>query len=99
MRSRLARWFFGSVAAGLTLFGLIGVVLTLYSHLHNEQGAASWVNVYGQTETWAGVAGRLAGGLLLLLAGIALGAWQFWRRSREEGVSMKQIRDELMRGP
>jgi hypothetical protein len=83
--SRLGKRVLGSVGALLAVLGFIEVALTVYLRIREGRGDESWVNFYGQTETWAGYAGRVMGGLLILAAGVFVGWWQFWRRSRQEG--------------
>ena len=77
--------------------GVICAILTVYIRIRQGRGAEGWINFYGQPQTWAGVAGLLIG-LVVIVVGVALVVWiQLWKRSREEGVSMKSVFNDLRR--
>jgi hypothetical protein len=97
MRTGLSKRVFGAVGALLLSLGLISVSLTAYLRISQGRGAEPFQNVYGQIETWASASGGAIGGLLLLLGGLCIARWQFWRRSRQEGISTKEIHKELKR--
>jgi uncharacterized membrane protein len=90
---------FGAVGAVLLSLGMIGTSLTAYLHIREGHGAEPFQNYLGQVQTWASATGGAVGGLLILLGGVFLGWWQLRRRSRQEGVSVKELRRELKRDP
>jgi hypothetical protein len=99
MRSVWGKRILGSVGVLLGVVGIIGVVATVYLRLSTGRGADAFQNGYGQWETWASYAGFLVAAPLILLAMSLAGWWQLWRRSRLEGVSMREIRKRLSRNP
>ena len=97
MPSGLGKRILGAVGALLTVLGFIEIGLLVYLRIREGRGAESWLNAYGQTETWGSYAGSLVGALLILTAGVLVGWWQFRKRSRQEGISAKELRKELKR--
>jgi hypothetical protein len=97
MRSVLGKRVLGSVGVLIGIVGFAGVALAVYLRLRTGHGADEFQNGYGQYETWASYAGLLIAGPIILLGIFLLRRWQLWRRSRLEGVSAKEILEELKR--
>ena len=97
MRTGLGKRVFGAVGALLLFLGLMSVSLTLYLRINEGRGAEPFQDAYGQIETWASASGAAIGGTLILLGGLCIAQWQLWRRSRQEGISTKEIHKELKR--
>ena len=97
MSNSAGRRFLGvmGLIIGTILFVL--VALFVYLKIRSGQGAEAFQNGYGQYETWASYAGFLDGGVLILVGMCIVGWLQLWRRSRQEGASVKKIREELKR--
>jgi len=87
MRSVLGKRLLGSVGALLGVLGVVNVVLTVYLRLREGRGMEVYTDFYGQHETWAGYAGYLVGGSLMLLGFFLVRWYQLWRRSRQDGPS------------
>jgi hypothetical protein len=83
------------VILGTTL--LVVVVLFVYLRIREGRGDEAFQNGYGQYETWASYAGFLIGALSNLLGMWIVGWVQLWRRSRQEGISIKKLIEELKR--
>jgi hypothetical protein len=98
VRSVLGKRILGSIMVLICIVGVPGVVLSVYGRIRTGHGA-DWIqNAYGQYETWASYAGLLVATPVILLGIFLLRRWQLWRRSRQEGVSTKEILKELKRG-
>ena len=97
MSTILGKRTLGSIGAALGAVGVIGVVLTIYVRIHEGRGAEVFQNGYGQYRTWAAYAGCLVAAVLILFGGLVVRWWELWRRSRLEGISMKEIARELKR--
>jgi type VI protein secretion system component VasK len=97
MRSVLGKRILGSVGMLIGAVGVIGVVLAVYLRIRAGHGADAFQNGYGQYETWASYAGLLIAAALILLGIFLVRRWQLWRRSRLEGISSKEILEELKR--
>jgi hypothetical protein len=98
MSSAASIRFLGVTGAILFTLGTIGVVLAIYEKYREGRALDVFQNGYGQYETWAAYAGSLIAAALILGAACALRWGYLWRRSRLEGVSMKEIAAELKRG-
>ncbi len=75
--------------------GIVGVALTVYLRINTGHGADAFQNEYGQYETGGSYAGLLVAAPVLLLCVFLVRRWQLWRRSRLEGVSAREILEEL----
>jgi hypothetical protein len=95
--SGLGKRILGAVGVLLAVMGFIEVGLLVYLRIREGRGAESWVNAYGQTETWGSYGGSVVGALLILAGSALVGWWQLRKRSRQEGVSVKEIRKDLKR--
>ena len=81
--------FFGAPIASFALL--------VYVHIRDGHAAETYQNVYGWNIPWTipatfGVVFALVG-----LGVLTLRWWQLWRRSRIEGIPMKQVATELKR--
>ena len=99
VRIHLGRLIFNLIAVLIFAAGLIGGVGTIYLRIRAGHGADPYQNGYGQYLTWGSAAGLLVGITILLLGVLLVRWWQIWRRSRQEGVSTREIEKELKRLP
>jgi hypothetical protein len=64
--SGLGKRILGAVGVLLAVMGFIEVGLLVCLRIREGRGAESWVNAYGQTETWGSYGGSVVGALLIL---------------------------------
>jgi uncharacterized membrane protein len=95
MRGTSGKRIFGAIGALIGTLMTICVAYGVYLHIHAGLGAETIRNGYGQYSTWAAYAGKLIAVPFVLLGMFLIGWWQLWRRSRREGVPIRQIRNEL----
>jgi hypothetical protein len=80
------------VGSAFTAFGL-----DVYVHIRDGHAAETYQNVYGWNIPWT-VPATFGGTFVLIgLGALLLRWWQLRRRSRLEGVPMKQLTKELKR--
>jgi hypothetical protein len=90
-----SRRVLGVVGAVLGTTAIITFVLTVYLRIRDGRGMEVYRNVYQQNITWVTAACSLIA-VALVLAGSYVVRWLYlWRRSRLEGISMKEIAKEL----
>lgn len=82
----------------LGTLGMAGIPVLLWERFRHGQSMQVFQDGYGQYETWASYAGGLIGSLLILATGWVVRWWVLWRRSRQEGITMKALGQELKRG-
>ena len=92
MRRSLAQRILISIVVGLPLaaFGL-----SVYLHIRDGHAADTYQNVYGWNIPWNMPASFAAAFLLIGLGALLVHWWQLWRRSRLEGIPVKQVAKEL----
>ena len=83
-----------SVVVGLPV---VGFGLRVFMHIRNGHAAETYQNVYSWSISWAAAAA-----LFVMFTFIALGSFvarwvQLWRRSRLEGISIKEVAKNLKR--
>jgi hypothetical protein len=83
--------------ATIAVFGIGSALVLIYLQIRSGHGADGWINAYGQPESWGSAAGAV-----IAIAITAIAVWAYvwiylWRRSRQEGVSMKQLWKEIRR--
>jgi hypothetical protein len=89
------RRVFGVLGAVLGTTAIITFVLTVYLRIRDGRGMEVYQNVYKHNITWVAAACTLTA-VAMVLAGSYVVRWLYiWRRSRLEGISMKEIAKEL----
>jgi hypothetical protein len=92
MRRSLGQRILISIVVGLPIaaFGL-----RVYLHIRDGHAADTYQNVYGWNIPWTMPASFAAAFVLIGLGALLVRWWQLWRRSRFEGISMRQVAKEL----
>ena len=83
-----------SVVVGLS-FASFG--LSVYLHIREGHAAETYQNVYGWNIPWTVPATFAVAFALIGLGALLVRWWQLWRRSRLEGIPMRQVAKELKR--
>jgi len=96
MRQRTRRVVI-SVVFVLAMLGFVGFALRIYMQIRSGHATDTYENVYGFHIPWSQAAGFLVSVPLVLLGIFAVRQWQLWRRSRQEGVSIRTIVKDLKR--
>jgi hypothetical protein len=97
MRIHLGKTIVNVIAVLIFAAGAIGGVGTIYLRIRAGHGTDTFQNGYGQYLTWGSSAGLLIGIVIFLLGIYLVRLWQIWRRSRQEGISTREIEKEIKR--
>jgi hypothetical protein len=83
-----------AIGIPLTVAGILAFAFRVYVAINQGHASDYYWNYKGQPIMWAQAAVAVVGGSLTVLAMWSLRWWQFWRRSRLEGVPIATIRKE-----
>ena len=86
-----------SVVFVLAMLGVVSFALRTYLKIRSGHATDTYENVYRFHIPWSQAAGFLVSAPLILLGIFAVRQWQLWRRSRQEGVSIRTVVKDLKR--